>query len=113
VPHWIERGLYTPGNSVARFHIVWGTGRELALQLIARLQAHPRGEAAASVRPPRRGLHHADGRASAAAAARWRKPAASPSRPSAGSVVVAAGGINGNLEKVRQHWHADWRTPPQ
>ncbi|MEW5890128.1 MAG: FAD-dependent oxidoreductase [Pseudomonadota bacterium] len=41
VPHWIERGLYTPGNSVPRFHMVWGTGRELALQLIRRLEAHP------------------------------------------------------------------------
>jgi predicted oxidoreductase len=41
VPHWIERGLDVPGNSVARFHIVWGTGRELALQLIARLRHHP------------------------------------------------------------------------
>ena len=41
-PHWVERGLFTPGNSVPRFHIVWGTGRELALRLIAALEAHPR-----------------------------------------------------------------------
>ena len=40
VPHWVERGQFTPGNSVPRFHIVWGTGRELALRLIDRLQAH-------------------------------------------------------------------------
>ena len=42
VPHWVERGQFTPGNSVPRFHIVWGTGRELALRLIDRLQKHPR-----------------------------------------------------------------------
>ena len=26
VPHWVERGLHVRGNSVPRFHIVWGTG---------------------------------------------------------------------------------------
>ena len=30
MPMWIERGLYTPGNSVPRFHLVWGTGRALS-----------------------------------------------------------------------------------
>ncbi len=28
------------------------------------------------------------------------------------SVVIAAGGINGDVERVRRHWHADWGTPP-
>ena len=28
------------------------------------------------------------------------------------SVVIAAGGINGDIERVRRHWHADWGTPP-
>ena len=26
MPLWVERGLHTPGNSVPRWHIVWGTG---------------------------------------------------------------------------------------
>ncbi len=26
LPLWVERGLYTPGNSVPRWHVVWGTG---------------------------------------------------------------------------------------
>lgn len=29
VVHWVERGLFKPGNSVPRFHMVWGTGYEL------------------------------------------------------------------------------------
>jgi predicted oxidoreductase len=28
------------------------------------------------------------------------------------SVVIAAGGINGDVERVRRHWHADWGEPP-
>jgi predicted oxidoreductase len=29
------------------------------------------------------------------------------------AVVIAAGGINGNIERVRQNWHADWSQPPE
>jgi predicted oxidoreductase len=42
MPMWVERGLYTPGNSVPRFHLVWGTGRVLSDLLVGRLLEHPR-----------------------------------------------------------------------
>src|SRR5258708_29862481 len=38
---WVERGLYTPGNSVPRFHVIWGTGKRLVELLEARLRNHP------------------------------------------------------------------------
>ena len=44
MPMWVERGLYAPGNSVPRFHLVWGTGRDLSNRLVARLLGHPRRE---------------------------------------------------------------------
>jgi predicted oxidoreductase len=28
------------------------------------------------------------------------------------SVIVAAGGINGDLDRVRRNWHPDWADPP-
>ena len=40
VVHWVERGLYEPGNSVPRFHVVWGTRPELAMTLIDSLRIH-------------------------------------------------------------------------
>jgi predicted oxidoreductase len=27
--------------------------------------------------------------------------------------VIAAGGINGDIARVKQHWHADWSRPPE
>ena len=39
VVHWVERGLYEPGNSVPRFHMVWGTGKELTTRLRSPLSA--------------------------------------------------------------------------
>ncbi len=28
-------------------------------------------------------------------------------------MIVASGGINGDLERVKRHWHADWSRPPE
>ena len=36
--NWVERGRYGEGNSLPRYHIVWGTARELVLCLGAALQ---------------------------------------------------------------------------
>jgi predicted oxidoreductase len=110
-PHWIERGLYTPGNSVPRFHIVWGTGRELALRLIDTLQRHPRRERL-EIRYGRRVEHllSTNGRISGCRGV--EEAGGQAFEVTAGSVVVAAGGFNGNIERVRQHWHRDWNSPP-
>jgi hypothetical protein len=111
MPMWVERGLYQPGNSVPRFHIVWGTGQALAARLADRLQNHPRREflelqfghrVDSLVTTGGRiggasGTIEADGR---------------PFEVAAESVVIAAGGINGDLERVRRNWHADWGRPP-
>ena len=112
VPHWIERGLDVPGNSVARFHIVWGTGRELALQLIARLRHHPNAAKLAVHFGHRvEGFTTLMGGISGCSGV--LEAGGEPFEAFGEAIIVAAGGINGSLEKVRQHWHADWRTPPQ
>jgi len=110
-PHWVERGLYTPGNSVPRFHIVWGTGRELALRLIDRLQQHPR-RASLQIHFGRRveALLSANGTVTGCRGVGEEDQ--EPFEFTAGSVIVAAGGFNGNIERVRQHWHRDWKSPP-
>jgi predicted oxidoreductase len=36
--NWVERGRLGEGNSLPRYHIVWGTARELTRCLIAALQ---------------------------------------------------------------------------
>ncbi|MFN8369252.1 MAG: FAD-binding dehydrogenase [Bacteriovoracaceae bacterium] len=42
VVHWVERGLFIPGNSVPRFHMVWGTGYYLIEALKNHLNNHPK-----------------------------------------------------------------------
>ncbi len=112
VPNWVERGLYVPGNSVPRFHMVWGTGQALSDTLIARLERHPRRERLALHfgHCVERLLTH-DG--SVCGVAGRREDDGRPFAARAGSVIVAAGGINGDLDRVRRHWHADWQQPPE
>ena len=112
VPHWIERGGERPGNSAPRFHMVWGTGFELVRKLVAQLEAHPRRDQLEMLfgrrveRLLRRGGH-------VSGCAGSLEADGTPFEVSAGCVLVASGGMNGDLDRVRRNWHADWRTPPE
>lgn len=113
MPLWVERGQHGGGNSVPRWHVTWGTGQVLATTLIGRLLGHPR----------RRGLGLCFGHR--VEELEWRNGAVvgcrgvdtrdgdRPFTASADCVVVAAGGINGCLDRVRRHWPAEWGAPPE
>ncbi len=112
IPHWVERGLHTRGNSAPRFHLVWGTGRELARVLAGRLLAHPmrgRLELRFGCRVER--LLAAGGAVTGCAGG--TEVGGAPFEAQGGCVVIAAGGINGSIERVKANWHADWGTPPE
>jgi hypothetical protein len=112
MPLWVERGLYTPGNSVPRWHIVWGTGHELAVQLNRHLLAHPR-RSLLELRFDHRveSLVTSNGRVTGCRGALEGMGVEFEAKGE--SVIVASGGINGDLERVKRHWHADWSRPPQ
>ena len=37
--NWVERGMNGEGNSLPRYHVVWGTSRELTRRMVAALHA--------------------------------------------------------------------------
>jgi uncharacterized protein len=112
MPMWVERGLYAPGNSVPRFHIVWGTGRALSDCLVNRLLDHPRRELL-----DLRFGHRVDALVTRAGKVAGLRGAVEPGGEQfevmSGSVLIAAGGINGDVERARRNWHADWGKPPK
>lgn len=112
IPHWVERGQFTPGNSVPRFHIVWGTGHALALRLIDRLRSHPHRDRLTL----RFGCRVETLMTSGGQVTGCRgvsEDGGTTFEVRAGALLIAGGGINGNLERVRQHWHTDWgKAPP-
>lgn len=112
LPLWVERGLFGEGNSVPRWHVVWGSGERLATRLIEALRTHPRQQAL-TLRFGHRveSLFEAGGRVAGARGV--TEQGGEEFLACADAVLVAAGGINGSIERVRRHWHPDWRRPPE
>jgi len=112
VVHWVERGLHHPGNSVPRFHMVWGTGKRLTDTLIGHLRSHPNAN-----RLDLRFGHHVDAlttRSGRVTGVRGTETATGASfTVQAEQTIVAAGGICGDIDRLKQHWHADLGPPPE
>ncbi len=112
VVHWVERGLFQPGNSVPRFHMVWGTGHGLIEALLDHLRSHQNYrnfkvlfqhkaedfEIENGIITTLKGVDEENQK---------------PFSCQAENFIVATGGINGSMQKVRQHWHKEWNSPPK
>ena len=106
VVNWAERGVYGDGNSVPRFHLTWGCGKALVTEIWGSIEEHPRrrqlevrfgtlvtglvteGDAVVGVRTEDGEIRASD-------------------------VVIAAGGVGGNLDIVRRHWPKNLGSPPK
>jgi predicted oxidoreductase len=112
IPHWVERGESGDGNSLPRYHIIWGTGHRLMHTLIDELRQHSQvdrltclfdhkveslvmqNDAVSGVQ----GRHENTGLAF---------------ELTAPVVLVASGGINGDIQRVKQEWDKSWGNPPE
>ncbi|GAC1519152.1 MAG: FAD-binding dehydrogenase [Thermoleophilaceae bacterium] len=112
VVNWAERGVYGDGNSVPRFHLTWGTGKGLVDAMAKAIERHPRRRAL-DLRFGSRvtALIEHDGRVTGARVA--SENGGSPFEVSARAVVIAAGGVGGNLDIVRSHWPSSLGSPPE
>lgn len=101
--NWVERGRKGDGNSVPRYHIVWGTSRELTRRMIAALHAAA-GKGQLHVLHAHRvlSIEHASGQVAGVHAR--NETTGSDVEVQASIVVVASGGINGSHGEVRRNW---------
>jgi uncharacterized protein len=125
---WAERGGYGAtghGNSVPRFHIVWGTGPGILEPFIRRVrEAEAQGFVSLRFRHRVTGLDATDGvidgvHGEVLEASNVGRGRAS-SRTVAGefslraqAVVVSSGGIGGNQDLVRKNWPKRLGKPPK
>jgi len=107
--NWVERGNFVPGNSVPRYHILWGTGLGLVERLVALLAEHRNADK----------LQYAFGcrvddlivdNTHVAGCRGTIEATGEPCEFLGGQTMVATGGINGNLQKVRDNWY--WGDAP-
>lgn len=108
---WVERGLENRGNSVPRFHLVWGTGMSLVNALLDQLNQHRHAKnltvrffhkveeliisngRIAGVRGTDLGNDHQF---------EYFAPA----------TLLAAGGITGSVSEVKKNWFPAWGAAP-
>ncbi len=129
VVNWAERGNFGDGNSVPRFHMTWGTGKRLVTAVWDAIQQDPHRAAALEVRFGARvselivehdhvvGCRVVDERPGGSNAIGAPSDADAPAEYEARAtraVVIAAGGIGGNLQIVRREWPRErLGSPPE
>lgn len=116
---WAERGGHLAdghGNSVPRFHITWGTGPGLVAPFAKSLRHHvEKGTITFMPRHQVNALHQADdhfvGLSGSILAQSHNKRGQESNRDVVGeffykgaALVIASGGIGGNLELVKENW---------
>jgi uncharacterized protein len=101
VVNWAERGVFGDGNSVPRFHLCWGCGQGMVDGVWGAIEKHPR-RSAFELRFRRLVTRLEPGRVFVG-----------DDEIEANAVVVAAGGIGGNLDIVRKYWPKNLGSPPE
>ena len=108
--NWVERGLYGDGNSLPRYHIVWGTARELVRQMIAAMREAGSG-GRLTVLHRHRVTQLESGAGRIVGVVTVDEATGAELRLHAPVVVLAMGGINGSHEQVRANWPKDRPLP--
>jgi predicted oxidoreductase len=108
--NWVERGRHGDGNSLPRYHIVWGTAQTMTLRLIAALQQAGAGGRLTLLHRHRvTQLERSAGHIGGVVAT--REDTGAPLRLQAPVVVLAMGGINGGHDEARKNWPAGRPCP--
>lgn len=111
VVNWVERGMYVPGNSVPRFHLVWGTGHGLTTTYAEHLQEQVKqGRVTLKFGHAVQDITYSGGKISGVAGITEGEGA--EFFYDASVVIIAAGGINGSDDKIRSHWQPAWGASP-
>ena len=110
--NWPERGADGRGNSLPRWHIVWGTGYEIVHRLLEALEQHPRRSNLELLFDTEvHGVEMTGGRATGLL--RRDTSTGREALVEAEHVVIASGGIcGGDLSKVRANWYRPWGQAP-
>ncbi|MBN4053379.1 FAD-binding dehydrogenase [Haliea sp. AH-315-K21] len=113
VVNWIERPTdKKPGNSVPRFHVVWGSGKGLTATLANRLLNH-RNIANLKIlfRHKVTEIINEDGVITGLNGE--NEQTGGTFTVKADNTIIASGGICGSIEQVKANWYKPWGDPPQ
>lgn len=117
--NWVERGLYVPGNSVPRYHVLWGTGWQLVEKIIQKLSPYLANKQLVIYHQHKVKSVLMKGKqaigvsiVNEASCEQEKQTSNEAFDLHANNVVIACGGINGSTERVKQNWYKPWGKPP-
>ena len=101
--NWVERGRFGDGNTLPRYHVLWGTARELTRCMVATMRdADPGGRLQILSRHRVKALERSGGVLSGAIAV--NEATGADVHLVAPAVVLAMGGINGSHREALANW---------
>ncbi|MEZ5004428.1 MAG: FAD-binding dehydrogenase [Chitinophagales bacterium] len=114
VVHWVERGHFYPGNSYPRFHMVWGTGHGLTTTMIGHLLNHPKKDSHLEIKFGHKVDEIINENNVIKGVRGVLEGNTSESFEAHAEVtIIAAGGMGGNIERVKENWYKPWGEPPK
>lgn len=103
--NWVERGLYAGGNSLPRYHVMWGTSLELVNKMLKAIAPYKN-----------KNIHfNFDCKVSKLLSSNQRIIGcqdANNNQYFATHTIIAAGGYTGNLVKVKENWPKHFAPAP-
>lgn len=109
--NWVERGLFGSGNSVPRYHVLWGTGWELVERVIKQLEPYvAKGQLSYLHQHKIQAPVFEQGRVSGATV--LNEQTEKLFELTTDCLIIACGGINGAIEQVRKNWYKAWGKAP-
>lgn len=109
--NWVERGLFGDGNSVPRYHVLWGTGWELVERVITTLRPYiAKGQL--SYLHQHKVQHPLFEQGKICGAGVLNEQTAQSFELATQRLIIACGGINGAVKQVRKNWYQAWGDAP-
>ncbi len=107
--NWVERGLYGEGNSLPRYHVIWGTSQRLTLRMRELMMQSAGGRLKVLHQHEVRQVVQSQGRFTGVQAVNTTTGAEVSCE--GGAVVLAMGGINGGHAEARANWNPQRPLP--
>lgn len=107
--NWAERGMHGDGNSLPRYHVLWGTSRAMTTQLIATLKKEGKDNLTILHNHRITELDTDAGKVIGATAI--NESAQEEVRFHAKQIVLAMGGINGSHAETKRNWPQERAIP--
>jgi predicted oxidoreductase len=110
--NWVERGMQGDGNSLPRYHIIWGTGHRLVTLFEELLSKHPnKTKLSFFFNYKVDNFIFESGKVVGCEA--LNEYTNTQASFYADNIIAACGGISGNLDKVRKNWYEPWGKAPR